>query len=119
PGEFYDQLEPEKIAEHILSSARSDIRALVESILEREHPTLWRDTPRPLREAVHARVQAQLPRIVRQVTDELGRNIDQLLDIKLMVIEKIEQDPGLGNKICLEVGRKELNFVIVSGLYLG
>lgn len=119
PGEFYDRLEPDKIAEHILASARGDIRALVESILEREHPQLWRDTPRPVREAVHARVQAQLPRIVHQVTEELGRNIDQLLDIKLMVIEKIEADPSLANKIFLEVGRKELTFVINSGLYLG
>lgn len=119
PGEFYEQLEPERIAEHILASARGDIRALVESIIEREHPVLWRDTPRPVREAVHARVQAQLPRIVHDVTEELGRNIDQLLDVKLMVIEKIEADPSLANRIFLEVGRKELNFVINSGLYLG
>lgn len=119
PGEFYDQLEPRKIAEHILVSIRGDIRDLVESIIEREHPQLWRDTPRPVREVVHARVQAQLPRIVHQVTEELGHNIDQLLDIKLMVIEKIEADPSLANKIFLEVGRKELRFVINSGLYLG
>ena len=119
PAEFYAQLEPERIAEHILATAREDIRALVESILEREHPQLWRDTPRPVREAIHARVQAQLPRIVHEVTDELGRNLDQLLDIKLMVIEKIEADPSLANKIFLEVGRKELTFVINSGLYLG
>lgn len=119
PGEFYDQLEPDRIAEHILASARGDIRDLVEEIIEREHPQLWRDTPRPVREAVHARVQAQLPRIVHEVTEELGRNIDQLLDIKLMVIEKIEEDPSLANKIFLEVGRKELSFVINSGLFLG
>lgn len=119
PGEFYAQLEPEKIAEHILATARGDMRALVESIVEREHPQLWRDTPRAVREAVHARVQAQLPKIVHEVTDELGRNIDQLLDVKLMVIEKIEADPSLANRIFLDVGRKELNFVINSGAWLG
>lgn len=119
PSEFYEQLEPERIAEHILASAREDIRDLVESILEREHPQLWRDTPRAIRDAVHDRVQSQLPRIVHEVTEELGRNIDQLLDVKLMVIEKIEANPALANKIFLEVGRKELNFVINSGLYLG
>lgn len=119
PAEFYEQLEPDKIAEHILATARGDIRQLVESIIEREHPHLWRDTPRPVREAVHARVQDQLPRIVHDVTEQLGQNIDQLLDVKLMVIEKIEEDPSLANRIFLEVGRKELNFVINSGLYLG
>ena len=119
PAEFYEQLEPDKIAEHILATARGDMRELVESIIEREHPQLWRDTPRAVKEAVHARVQDQLPKIVHDVTDELGRNIDQLLDVKLMVIEKIEEEPGLANRIFLEVGRKELNFVINSGLFLG
>ena len=33
PSEFYKQLDPEKIAEHILVTAREDIRALVERIL--------------------------------------------------------------------------------------
>lgn len=119
PAEFYEQLEPEKIAEHILATARGDMRELVETIIEREHPQLWRDTPKAVKEAVHARVQDQLPKIVHDVTDELGRNIDQLLDVKLMVIEKIEEDPSLANRIFLEVGRKELNFVINSGLFLG
>src|SRR5919201_3205826 len=30
PGEFYDQLEPEAIAEHILDTARGDIREVVD-----------------------------------------------------------------------------------------
>src|SRR5919198_6025985 len=38
PGEFYRQLEPDKIAEHILATARGDIRDLVERIMQREHP---------------------------------------------------------------------------------
>lgn len=119
PSEFYDQLEPDRIAEHIVATARDDIRGLVESILQREHPQLWADTPRPVREAVHARVQEQLPDIVRTVTSELGQNIDQLLDVKYMVIKHIEADPSLANRIFLEVGKKELNFVINSGLFLG
>src|SRR5688572_16961177 len=72
PADFYNQLEPEKIAEHILSTARDDIRGVVERIMEREHPQLWSDLPPRVREAVHARVQQQLPDIVRDVTDQIG-----------------------------------------------
>src|ERR1700720_3728163 len=32
PGDFYDQLEPDKIAEHILATSERDIRELVERI---------------------------------------------------------------------------------------
>ena len=39
---------------------------------ERENPRLWNDMPPRVREAVHARVQQQLPDIVRAVTDEIG-----------------------------------------------
>src|SRR5215212_3766790 len=79
PVEFYRELDPEKIAEHILSTARGDIRDVVERIMEREHPQLWHDVPPRVREAVHERVQEQLPDIVRAVTDQIGENIDQLL----------------------------------------
>jgi uncharacterized membrane protein YheB (UPF0754 family) len=119
PADFYQQLEPEKIAEHILATARGDIREVVERIMEREHPQLWHDLPPRMREAVHERVQEQLPDIVRTVTDEIGDHVDQLLDIKLMVIRHIEANPELANRIYLEVGRKELRFIINFGFFFG
>ena len=72
PADFYRQLEPDKIAEHILATSRGEIRELVERILEREHPQLWRETPPRVREAVHARVQEQLPGIVHAVSVALA-----------------------------------------------
>jgi uncharacterized membrane protein YheB (UPF0754 family) len=119
PREFYRQLEPDKIAEHILATARADIRDVVERIMEREHPQLWRAAPPRVREAVHARVQEQLPDIVRTVTDEIGTHVDQLLDVKLMVIRHIEANPELANRIYLEVGRRELRFMINFGFFFG
>src|SRR4029079_4592448 len=52
PAEVYNQLEPDKIAEHILTTARGDMREVVERIMEREHPALWRDLPAPVKESV-------------------------------------------------------------------
>ncbi|CAN5647472.1 hypothetical protein BH10ACT11_BH10ACT11_09500 [soil metagenome] len=119
PSDFYEQLEPDKIAEHILSTARGDIRELVERIMEREHPRLWEGLPPQLREAVHARVQQQLPDIVREVTDGIGENIDHLIDIKLMVIRHLEANPELANRIYLEVGDKELKFITNFCFFFG
>jgi len=118
-SDFYDQLDPEQIAEQILDSARGDIREVVERIMRREQPGLWNDVPRRLREAVHSRVQAQLPDIVREVTDRIGTHIDQLVDPKLMVIRHIEANPELANRIFLEVGRRELRFIINFGFVFG
>ncbi len=119
PSDFYEQLEPDQIAEQILTSARDDIRQVVERTMQREHPDLWNDVPQRVRDAVHSRVQQQLPDIVHDVTDQIGTHIDQLLDVKLMVIRRIEQNPELGNRIFLEVGKRELRFIINFGFFFG
>ena len=118
-SEFYEKLEPDRMAEHIVESSRGDIRELVETAVSREHPQLWRDMPPDLREAVYDRVERQFPEIVHTVTDEIGKNIDQLLDVKLMVIRKIEERPELGNKIFKSVGDQELKFIVKFGFYFG
>jgi uncharacterized membrane protein YheB (UPF0754 family) len=119
PTDFYNQLEPEAIAQHICETASEDIREVVDQIMIREYPDTWPNTPKRIREAVHTRVQQQLPDIVRTVTDEIGAHIDQLLDVKLMVIRRIEEHPEMANRIYLEVGRRELRFIINFGFFFG
>jgi len=118
-GDFYRQLDSEAIAEHILDSVRDDIHDVVERIMERERPQLWHDLPPRVRAAVHARVQEQLPEVVRAITDEIGAHVDDLIDVKLMVIRRIEANPELANRIFLEVGRKELRFIVNFGFFFG
>jgi uncharacterized membrane protein YheB (UPF0754 family) len=119
PQELYDRLEPEKIAEHILATAQRDIHETVERIMRREHAQLWRDLPPALRAGVHARVSEQLPEIVHSVTEEIGRNIDQLLDVKLMVIRHLEANPELMNRMFTDVGQRELRLMINFGFLFG
>jgi uncharacterized membrane protein YheB (UPF0754 family) len=95
------------------------MRATVERVMEREHPALWRDMPQRMRENLHERVQVQLPLIVRRLMDEIGENIDQLLDIKLMVIRRMEANPALANEIFQSVGRQELRFIVNFGFWFG
>lgn len=119
PADFYRQLEPDAIAEHILSSAGDEVRAVVERIMEREYPRLWRELPPRVREMIHSRVADQLPEVVYSLTEQLGEHADQLLDIKLMVIRRIDEQPQLANRIFLEVGRKELKFIVNFGFWFG
>src|SRR3954454_18808244 len=119
PREFYDQLDRERIAEHILASSGADIRELVERVMQREHPQFWRDLPPGLRARVHRRVEEQLPEIVPKLVDEIGDNIEELLDVKLMVIRHIEEHPELANKVFGSVGDKELKLIVNLGFVFG
>jgi uncharacterized membrane protein YheB (UPF0754 family) len=118
-ADFYKQLDQERVVEHVLESMRGDIRDVVERIMQRENPRLWNELPPRLRERVHERVQEELPKTVRDVMDEIGENIEQLLDVKLMVIRRMEEQPELCNRVFLEVGKKELRFIINFGFFFG
>src|SRR6476661_9908059 len=119
PAEFYQQLEPDRIAEHIVTVFRPEIPQLVDEVMRREHPRLWRDLPRPVRAAVVDRVQSQLPAVVGRVTDEIGIHIDQLLDPKIMVIDHFRNNPSLVVRIFRDFGQRELNLMVAFGFVFG
>jgi uncharacterized membrane protein YheB (UPF0754 family) len=119
PREFYQQLEPERIAEHIVAIFRPDIPRIVDDVMTRESPSLWRDVPDRAKQTVYSRVQAQLPGVVGTVTDEIGVHIDQLLDPKLMVIDHFRENPALVVKIFRDFGQKELNLMVNFGFIFG
>jgi uncharacterized membrane protein YheB (UPF0754 family) len=119
PREFYQQLEPDQIAEHIVAVFRPELPHLIDQIMRREHPSLWRDLPPRAKEAVVARVQAQLPRVIRTVTDEIGEHIDQVLDPKMMVINHFRKNPALVVRIFRDFGQRELNLMVAFGFIFG
>jgi hypothetical protein len=117
--EFYEHLDPDAIAGHIVEVFRPEIPTLVDEIMWREHPRLWKDLPRPVRAAVIDRVQAQLPSVVGAVTDEIGDHIDQLLDPKIMVIDNFEKNPQIVVRIFKDFGARELRMMVVFGFVFG
>jgi uncharacterized membrane protein YheB (UPF0754 family) len=117
PKEFFHQLDPEKIAEQIIVSTRGDLPRTVERIMRRQDPLLWRDLPDQFKDLVIERVENQLPEVVESLTEEIGEHVEQLVDIKLMVIKRF--DPELANRVFLEMGRRELKFIQNFGFFFG
>lgn len=119
PAEFYQQLEPDKIAEHIVTMFAPDIPEIVEQVMLDNNPALWRDLPIAGKRAIIQRVQAQLPAVVQSITDEIGIHIDQLLDPKIMVIDHFRKNPGLVIKVFKDIGQRELNLMVAFGFIFG
>jgi uncharacterized membrane protein YheB (UPF0754 family) len=117
PREFFEQLDPKKIAEQIIKSTRLEIRAIVDRIMTREQPRLWAELPPQIRDLIHQRVQQQLPEIVNHLTEQIADNIEQLVDVKLMVIKRF--DPELANRVFLDMGGQELKFIQNFGFFFG
>ena len=119
PADFYRHLEPDRIADHIVTIFEPELPELVDSVMRREHPSLWRDLPAAGRRRVVARVRAQLPTVARTVTDQIGEHIDQLLDPKLMVIDHFREHPELVVRVFRDIGARELRMMVHFGAIFG
>ena len=119
PAEFYQQLEPDKIAEHIVTMFEREIPELVDEVMRESNPAFWRDLPSSGKRAIIARVQSQLPSVVTSITDEIGIHIDQLLDPKIMVIDHFRKNPGLVIRVFKDIGQRELNMMVNFGFLFG
>lgn len=117
--EFYEQLDPDAISEHILATAEEDIHEVTEEVIRQHYGRTWESLPPGVQEEIHDRVEAQLPVIIEEVTANIGEHIDDLLDVKLMVVNHLKENPKLVNRIFTEVGEKELNFLINIGFWMG
>ncbi len=57
PAEFFDELEPEKIAEQMSVMFRPRVPEIVDQTMREEQPGLWSNVPPRAKQALYARVQ--------------------------------------------------------------
>jgi uncharacterized membrane protein YheB (UPF0754 family) len=118
-SEFFQELEPDKIADQMVVMFEPRIPEIVDRTMTREQPGLWQSVPEQAKQAIYARVQQQLPQIMQSIIDEIGMYIDQLLDVKLMVIDHFEKNPALVNRVFRDFGERELKLMVNFGFLFG
>lgn len=118
-SELFRELEPESIAEHITRNVNRHIDEYVDDIMRERDPVLWEKVPMMVRSRVHARARRQLPDIMDNIIEDMSANIEELLDVRAMVIDMMREDPALVVRVFREVGARELRFVVNSGAWFG
>lgn len=117
--DFLTELDPEAIADQLVHVAGPELRSMLDEVMEREHPQLWAQLPPRAREFVHQRLLQRLPAIAHASMGAIEENIDDLIDIKLMVVGRLREHPEILRDIIQDLGAKELRFMIAIGFWLG
>lgn len=116
PKDFIHELDLEGIADYIAVLARKQVQPLVDELMERDNPELWRGMPRAVRQLVYQRVDRELPALCRRAFESLGDNVDQLIDIKSFVIRYLRQNPTILKDLTTTIAAPELRFMVRIGL---
>ena len=118
-SEVFEQMDPDKIAQHVAKIMDGRLEAYTDEIMFYENPRLWKMLPRAVKTGIYARVREEMPRLVQNLMKEAGENIEDLIDFKDMLVQRLEGDKHLLNRLFQEAGKVEFKFIIRSGLYFG
>ena len=118
-GEVFDEMEPDKIAAHIIRTVEPKLDGLIDEVVEQHHAELWSRLPEPVRQNIYNRVRAHLPTLVDELMADIGDHVEELVDLKDMVTRRLVTDKPLLNRLFLESGDKEFKFIVRSGAYFG
>lgn len=117
--ELFEQMEPAKIAAQIEKVITPRLDRFTDEIVLQEQPALWRRTPAVLKQRIYERIRQSFPQLVENLMNEAATEIEDLIDFKQMITQRLVQDRGLLNRLFLESGSEEFRFIVRSGLYFG
>jgi uncharacterized membrane protein YheB (UPF0754 family) len=119
PQQLFDRIDPDELAEELREPLREAAKELVETIMMSFQPQLWRATPDQLKDLVVANVESRIPAATRSMFDQFRGQIDQIFDIKHMVVTNLVRDKATLNNIFQDIGRPAFGFLIRAGLWFG
>ncbi len=117
--EMFGAMEPDLIATHLVDTINPQIETLVDELMQQENPQVWDLVPHTARLVIHELVRIRLPEAIREMMHDVGVHIEEMMDLKEMVVQHLEAHPQIVNRIFLECGDAEFKFIIRSGLYFG
>lgn len=117
--EVFQALEPERIAAHLVHTIEPHIEEYTEALMLKENPRVWELLPKPVKAVVYEMVRQELPNAVAEMLREVGEHVEELMDLKAMVVDQLARNPRIINKIFKACGKREFIFIVWSGLYFG
>ncbi len=119
PQEIFGRLDPERVAREIEKPMLEAVDEIAREVGTQFQPGLWESLPESVRRLIIQRIQAEAPAVVKNMMEDLRKNIDRVFDMKDMVVTNLMHDKDKLNRLIRNSAKNEFNFIIRSGLYFG
>jgi uncharacterized membrane protein YheB (UPF0754 family) len=117
--ELAARIDPVELTKAIERRLKQVIRKVVNEVMQEAAPQLWASLPVQAKNLVYARVEHDIPNVVSKMVGDFKHNIEEIVDIKELVVTQLVNAPELINEIFLKSGAKEFPFIEKSGAYFG
>jgi uncharacterized membrane protein YheB (UPF0754 family) len=119
PKDVFGKLDPHRVAREVQGPMLAAVEEIAREVAAQYQPGLWERLPERVRTLLIDRIKADAPAVVARIMQDMQRNIDQVFDLKDMVVTNLTRDKRLLNRIFQEAGQKEFEFIARSGIWFG
>lgn len=109
--EFFQAMNPEEMAEFITATMDKNLESLIDEIMLEQYYTLWSKLPYAIKRRIYAHAHKELPSIMKALILDLTYQVEELVDMRQMIVKRMENDRKLMVEMFLKVGKKEINFI--------
>lgn len=109
--EFLDAMDPEEMASIIGDQVNAQLENLIDEVLYERYSILWENIPYSIKRRIYDQAHKQLPSVLQDLVKELTSSVEELVDMREMVVSQMENDRRLMVRMFLAVGQKEINFI--------
>ncbi len=117
--EIFGRLDPERVAQEIEKPLLLSVDEITREVMAQHQPGLWESLPIQVQNLIIAKIQSDAPALVKELMTDVKNNIENLFDLKHMVIDNLVRDKHLLNDIFRKAGAGEFRFIARSGIYFG
>jgi len=117
--EVFHEMEPDKIASHMSRTLTERVEEYTDEIMSERNAVLWENLPQVIKKRVYARIRKQIPVVMEGLVKDMSQNIDELMDLKEMMIDRLDADKALMVRVFKEVGNNEFKFIVNSSFWIG
>ncbi|WP_370973009.1 DUF445 domain-containing protein [Amycolatopsis sp. cg9] len=119
PKEIFARLDPAQVAKEIEQPLLRVVEDVTRDVMETYQPRLWEVLPNGAQQLLLKRVQAEAPKAITKIMREIADNIEDVLDLKHMVVTNLVRDKALLNRLIRDISRPEMRFIARSGIWFG
>lgn len=110
-AEFLDAMDPNEMADIIGQQINAELEHLIDEVMCERNAVLWENLPFAIKRRIYEHAHKQLPQLLHDLVIDLTDHVEDLVDMREMVVHQMENDRKLMVKMFLKVGKKEIDFI--------
>jgi uncharacterized membrane protein YheB (UPF0754 family) len=118
-SDVFGRLDPIRVSATLLPAMSGLLTEIFEDVGSRQAPKVWSTLGASVKASMVKKAADEAPQCVQAMMAEVQARIEDVFDVKAMVLKALTTDKELLNEIFLRCGKTEFRLIKVSGAWIG